>query len=260
MKLTTPFFSYFGAKWGGGRRAIYPPPAYDTIIEPFAGSAGYAAQWPEKRVILIEKNPIIVDIWNYLINVSEEELINLPDVPREKGFLYADLGLSEVETNFISLNINKASVGGNVQVTGWYAKINNDKAAYIWGAKRRHQIASQLKHIRHWKVVLGSYEDFEHNEPATWFVDPPYQVGGVHYKFGKNSVDYKYLGNWCRSRQGQVIVCESDQAVWLPFIIVGSFAGANLGGGRKEALWLNDDPGNKYAKLELRQEQLGLFK
>jgi hypothetical protein len=35
-----PFFSYYGAKWGLGRH--YSAPAHWTVVEPFAGSAGYS--------------------------------------------------------------------------------------------------------------------------------------------------------------------------------------------------------------------------
>ena len=37
-----PFFRYYGGKWRDC--AKYPPPQFDTIVEPFAGSAGYSVR------------------------------------------------------------------------------------------------------------------------------------------------------------------------------------------------------------------------
>ncbi len=55
--MIRPFFSYFGAKWRLAPR--YPAPAHRTIVEPFAGSAGYACRYPDHRVILVERDPVI---------------------------------------------------------------------------------------------------------------------------------------------------------------------------------------------------------
>lgn len=38
--ILRPFFTYFGAKWRAAPH--YPPPTHPTVIEPFAGAAGYA--------------------------------------------------------------------------------------------------------------------------------------------------------------------------------------------------------------------------
>jgi len=40
MTAETILFSYFGSKARIGNK--YPKPIYDTIIEPFAGAAGYS--------------------------------------------------------------------------------------------------------------------------------------------------------------------------------------------------------------------------
>ena len=48
-------------------------------------------------------------------------------------------------------------------------------------------------------------------------------------------VDYEHLGDWCRSREGQVIVCEQQGADWLPFEALGNFKGRR--GRSQEASW-----------------------
>jgi len=55
------FFYFYGGKWLAAPR--YPAPRYDTIIEPFAGSAGYSLRYPDKRVVLVERDPKIAATW-----------------------------------------------------------------------------------------------------------------------------------------------------------------------------------------------------
>ncbi|MDB5490460.1 MAG: hypothetical protein JWO78_309 [Micavibrio sp.] len=71
-----PFFSYFGSKYKLANK--YGAPRYETVIEPFAGSAAYSVYWEPKNVILIDKSPVIVSIWNYLINATENQIMDLP--------------------------------------------------------------------------------------------------------------------------------------------------------------------------------------
>lgn len=44
--------SYYGGK--GKRIGVYPPPEYDTIVEPFAGAAAYSLRYHEKKVLIID--------------------------------------------------------------------------------------------------------------------------------------------------------------------------------------------------------------
>lgn len=76
---------------------------------------------------------------------------------------------------------------------------------------------------------------------ATWFIDPPYQVvQGEQYPNGAQSIDFAALGDWCRSRRGQVIVCESEGADWLPFSPLGAVQSMRKGSSR-ERVWLGGD-------------------
>jgi len=76
-------------------------------------------------------------------------------------------------------------------------------------------LASQVERIRHWTVIEGSYEHAP-DVGATWFIDPPYQVAGKHYRFSK--IDFQRLAAWVESRAGLKIVCENVGADWLPFV------------------------------------------
>ena len=57
-------WSYYGSK--SKVVDLYPPPKFDKIIEPFAGSARYALKWFERDILLIDKYDVIIDLWNYL--------------------------------------------------------------------------------------------------------------------------------------------------------------------------------------------------
>lgn len=88
----------------------------------------------------------------------------------------------------------------------------------IWGDRVRGTIARQLKHIKHWKVSNKGYDACPYEGEATWCIDLPYEVKGRVYLHGSTGIDYSHLGNWCRFRQGQVIVCENVGATWLDFL------------------------------------------
>ena len=54
--------------------------------------------------------------------------------------------------------------------------------------------------------------------------------------------DYEALADWCRSRRGQVIVCENVGADWLPFEpFITIKANESKSGGKvsREAIWTN---------------------
>ena len=65
-------FSFYGAK----RRlaGFYPEPVYDTIIEPFCGSAAYSIygdRW-QKNVWLYDVDHRITAVWQFLISATEQ--------------------------------------------------------------------------------------------------------------------------------------------------------------------------------------------
>ena len=73
-----PFWQYYGGKWRAAPR--YPAPRFDTIVEPFAGAAGYSCRYPDRKVVLVDKYPVIAGMWRYLIRVSAAEVRRIPEV------------------------------------------------------------------------------------------------------------------------------------------------------------------------------------
>lgn len=205
-----PFFPYFGSKW----RTVpsYPAPAHPLIIEAFAGSACYAVRNAERRVLLIDRDPVIVAVWRYLIAVRPAELLRIPDVREHVDELAA--WPQEVRW-LVGFWLNKGTALPKERPSAWMRR--GDRAGSFWGAEIRQRIAGQVDRIRHWQVREGLY-DSAPAARATWFVDPPYSgLPGRRYRGGHRGLDYSAIGEWCRRRHGQVIACEQAGARWLPF-------------------------------------------
>ncbi len=227
-----PFFTYYGGKWRIAPR--YPAPTETRLVEPFAGSAGYALRYPHLQVLLIEKNPQLVALWQYLIRVRASEIRRLPLL--RPGQAVADLHVTPEAADLIGFWCNKGTTAPCRTPSKWMRDGLRPKS--FWGPEIRERIASQLRYIRHWTVWHGSYRDAP-DVRATWFVDPPYVgAAGRHYRYDR--IAFRRLGRWCRSRQGQVIVCEQVGATWLPFRpFVLAKANESATGGKRsaEAIW-----------------------
>lgn len=215
-----PFFSYYGGKWRMAPK--YPTPKYSKIIEPFAGSAGYSTRLDAGIVDLYDVCPSVGRIWQGLLNSSAEEILNLP----VDGFeSINELDVPEWCCDLIGYWVAKGRVSPARFWSPWGRQYRGDSIAYVWGRKVRERIASQLEGIFWWSFSPRSYETIE-NEPATWFIDPPYQ-GKCGRKYTYSDIDYTHLADWCLSRKGQIIVCEIEGANWLPFETLGTFQGTN---------------------------------
>lgn len=236
-----PLFSYYGSKIRIA--GAYPPPKYDTIIEPFAGAAGYSCKYPEKQVILYEKDEIIAGVLDFLIKSSPENIMNLPLIPPDKNV--DDYTLPQEAKWMIGYWMASAKQNPNKRLSKWATEKKTwpDLATNFWGTACRERLAKTVSKIGHWKVYHESWENSErHIEPATWFIDPPYQIEGKYYRKNNKSIDFEKLGEWCKTRKGQTIVCESLGADWLPFVSLCELRG--IGKGRKrstEVIWCNTD-------------------
>lgn len=199
------FFPYFGNKICIADK--YPKPIYPTICEPFAGSAGYSLRYYWKKVILIDKDPSIVNTWKFLLQSSVSDILSLPTmVPGQSIY---DLNVSDDARTLIGWWIGGYS--GHPYKT--FSKGRGNRVGF--GDREKQLIASQVEKIRHWKISYGDAST-ANNDCITWFVDPPYINAGKWYTV-KYHNHYTELADWVKSRQGQVIVCESRGATWLPF-------------------------------------------
>lgn len=240
-----PFWRYYGGK---NRAApIYPQPEHDTIVEPFAGAAGYSCRYPDRRVVLVDRSPIIAGLWRYLISTPSAEILAIPDIP--EGGTVDDLPVCQEARWLAGFWCNNGTVTPCKTPSRW-AKNEATEAGGVmhgWTAPVRQRIAEQVDRIRHWQIIEGEYHDAPDIE-ATWHVDPPYaNKAGSYYPEQPDSFDD--LGVWCRGRQGLVMVCENEGAAWLPFRSLAAIQSnpSKHGKGRSsEVIWLNRRPATSW--------------
>lgn len=212
MSALMPFFTYYGGKNRAARQGRYPAPDCDRIVEPFAGSAGYSLAYPDRQVLLVDLDANIVDTWRYLIAADPRRVLALPDL--ELGQTVADLDdVEPAERKLIGWWLNKGSAVPKLRPST-FARQYPQGGPY-WGQRVRERIAAQLPAIRHWRVLRAHWAVCP-EVVATWFVDPPYS-GSAGRRYRLSEVDYPALAEWCKSRRGQVVVCEERTADWLPF-------------------------------------------
>lgn len=227
-------FNYYGSK----SKIIdyYPPPKYKKIIEPFAGSARYSLKYFDNEILIIDKYKTIIDIWNFLKSSSEKDILSLPKL--KKGDNLKDFNLSEIEITFLQYITQHGTVGG-FKVSEWGAR-DYERAI--------KNISKNLFKIRHWEIRHCDYTELENIE-GTWFIDPPYQHGGHKYKHSNKNIDFKFLSEWCKSRNGQIIVCENTKANWLPFKPMVDMSGIMFK--TTEAIWSNQKTNYDYQQIDI---------
>lgn len=238
-KSLRPFWRYYGGKWRAAPR--YPKPDHSTIIEPFAGAAGYSLRYPDREVVLVEKYSVIAELWRWLIAATSDEVMSIPcvdstdDLPRwvPSGALF-----------LVGFCMNTATVSPRVTLSSGKKKLRDLGCTREgWTEEHRRMVAAQVGHIKHWRIIEGDYSKAPDVE-ATWFIDPPYQRAGIHYKHPSTAIDFAALGAWCQSRRGQSIVCEAAGADWLPFspfMDAKSFGAAGKNKTSAEVIWTRRD-------------------
>ncbi len=199
---------YFGSKQSLVK--YYPAPEYSDIIEPFAGSAKYSLKYWDREIRLADKYDVVIKIWHYLQNQWDTKLLSLPEM--KFGDHVDDFEWPHEAAKLLMGFI----IGSNVArprktATSWRTVDRPDTQK-----NQLRKIADNMYKCIGWDIRLQDYRDVP-NQEATWFIDPPYEVQGKEYKHGSKDIDYRELAEWCKSRSGQVIVCEQLGATWLPF-------------------------------------------
>jgi site-specific DNA-adenine methylase len=222
-------------KYLGGKRKIayhYPMPKYNLVIEPFCGSAGYSLLWRHKQIWLNDCSPVIADVWSWIIEANHDDIYALPDI--EVGERLSDLDLPRRWKRLLHFAMSEGLYGCSVEGK------HHDKCQYPDPGRTREitklkeRLHFHCDHIKHWTITNLDYKRLPDVE-ATWFIDAPYQR---HDEYQHKIKDYSKLAEWCKSRKGQVIVCEGDSADWLPFRFLCNHRGRYTGR-YSELIWTN---------------------
>ena len=226
-------FYYYGRKKQIAKH--YPDPNFDTIVEPFAGSAAYSLHgehW-KRNIILIEKDERVAGIWRWLIEeATPEEILEMPDLEigeKSSEFLHIIHAATKMAFHYRTIKITPV-------------------LARNWGISKRH-MANNLHKVKHWQIICGDYTEAPDVE-ATWFIDPPYKKeSGRGYKYGSDLIDYESLAEWALNRRGEIVFCEGEHGDYLPFRPLMDSKGV-AGKTNKEVI---------FHKSPIKEKQLLLF-
>jgi hypothetical protein len=220
-------FSYYGSKSKVVHK--YPQPIYDKIFEPFAGSARYSLKYFQRDITICDIDPFLIMVWHWLQKCSPKDIIGLPNF--KEGDSIDDYELSTEERIFCGFLVAKGVSRPQKMASKWTTTLQP-----TWIPYQKKKIASNLYKIKHWNILNAHYTICEDVE-ATWFIDPPYQFGGEHYRYSNSKINYEDLSEWSENRKGQVIVCENTKANWMPFEPLIKLQGVKYR--TTEAMWTN---------------------
>ena len=231
-----PFFRYYGGKY---RMSIaYGPPRADLVIEPFAGSACYSTYWNVKNAKLYDISDEVCQIWDYLINCSDNDIRKLPDFvtdvdqlfefryPEERlmaRWIWWGKGANPPTPKSSKLNHYEGYKRWKLEGDLEYG--TSKRRPRMWDPVIKNRIIHQKPFIKNWTIEKISYKNVP-NEYAHWHIDPPYISQKDSY--GKSDLDFDSLGEWCKERQGHVDVCEMEGADWLPFKNIKQHVNMNM--------------------------------
>ena len=191
----------------------YPKPQNGLIIEPFAGGAVYSCRYWERDVFLYDLNKDVVDVWKFI--QSDDAIDCLDYIPRKvkPGMKVDSMLFPGIPNGFEWLLRSAANVGvfGTNKTENTITKLG----ASHWYHNTISKVKYWNKRIKHWQVFNADFRKAP-NKKATWFIDPPYS-NGIAQKYKYNFLDYSILSKWIKSLNGQKIVCEANNAKWLPF-------------------------------------------
>lgn len=217
-RVTGPLFKWFGSKWLSSK--TLPAPIHDTVVEPFAGGAGYSLRHANKRVVISENDPHLFVLWSWLITTATESAIREIPIGVPEGTDIRTLGLTLGQATLLKTWQRTNNVGDCWTISPWGNKPGQ------WTANTRARVAEEFHAVKQWLVFRDACYAFAHSStPATYFVDPPYQY---NYQYRQKPIDYGHLAELIQQLNGQKIVCEAvcpktDRVpTWLPFEFWGS--------------------------------------
>lgn len=189
-------FYYFGRK--GRLAASYPAPTFPLVVEPFAGSMAYTLHHRPAHAVGVDIDKRVAGAWNNIRWLTAKQILAI-----EEPYIG-----DRVDDFWMMLAAGSHGTS-KAESYLWTERMGRDLA------KQKRLAARSVDYVR----LSVDYRCADYREApdvqATWFIDPPYQH--VQRGYERWNIDYDELAEWCKTRRGQVIVCEQDGADWLPF-------------------------------------------
>lgn len=234
--MSVNVLNYFGSK-------ILLAPKYPChsgrVVEPFAGGAGYSLATEARIVRLHDLDVNVCAAWTFFLSASACDILRLPLI--EPGQDVLALDCEPAARTLIGYWLNRSAAPCRTLSPWGVSALGTSSEACFWSARRRFLLAEQRARMRasgcDWTIERSSYERSWRGADWFYFVDPPYQVQGKHYKHGSDALDFGALGEWCRwvADQGApIVVCENEGATWLPFERVARIYGSKIVSGHKK--------------------------
>ncbi len=197
-----PMFKWFGSKWQSAKR--YPPPEHDRIIEPYAGGAGFSLNYCDRKVTIWDDDPLVTELWRWLITeATSHDVLDIP-VGLAPGTVISEIGMSRGQALLLKHWQRTNNVGNCWTVSSW------GHLPGQWTHHTRARLAEEIYAIKHWRLVNLTAFQWKFQDPASWFVDPPYLY---NYRYSKSlpAFDHLELARQVASirRESLVIVCEA---------------------------------------------------
>lgn len=210
-----PMFKWYGSKWQSAKH--YPKPEHTTIVEPFAGGAGFSLNYSNRAVVLWEDDPNLSRLWKWLIGTAAAKPSEIREIPIDLpvGTDIRDLNLSIGQSLLLKHWQRTNNVGDCWTISPW------GNLPGQWTENTRARVADQVGAIAHWEF-RQPIELID--EPSHWFIDPPY-LFNYRYRADLPSFDYAALSSFVDTihRKSCVVVCEAAGKIsgnipdYLPF-------------------------------------------
>jgi hypothetical protein len=137
-----PFWRYFGGKYRAAPR--YPSPTHRTIVEPFAGAAGYSLRYPDLEVVLVERYAVVAEMWRYLIRVKPSEVRRIPCVDRVDDL---PAWVPQGARWLVGFAMNSATDQPCKTLSAGRIKLRSMGRIFEgWSEAQRERVASQVEH------------------------------------------------------------------------------------------------------------------
>lgn len=215
MRLSK-IMDYYGSKYAIAH--LYGDAEECSIVEPFAGGAGFSLLHYHKNVFLYDLDERVVRVWDYVINASYKELASLPLIQIDQSI--DDLECCEEAKLLISCWLQYGKPFRK-KLSKRNAERSQRDSLRSWSSSRREYIARTSKFIKHWEVHHSSFRDIdiEKHSSSLWFIDPPYfNSAGKEYKFGSHKLSCSDLLQWVNRLEDRFIVCENTNSeAWMNF-------------------------------------------